>query len=368
MGEHSITRRGFLVGSSATVGGALLGGSLLSACGVGAAPRSKKIGFAMSSFRNPRFPNLDLFNFEKAVRDAGFEPHSDQANDDPAQQANQVDNLLAQGLGALAIIPVVGPPAVSMVRKAKEQGVPVLAYNTGVPSPDISVFVSRDNVAVGEAIAQAALKDQGLTGNWVVVSGDQANAVAIEFTEGVFNVIQPRIDAGQMQVASHEWHAAFSIEDARQQAENTLTRFGDKIGGFLCNSDGLAQGVLAALEAQNLAGKMWIGGQDASEAACRGILQRKINMSSFTRFDVMGTRAGEICVQLAKGETPKTDATYELGGKQVPFVRIEAFNVTRDNLVEYLEEYSPQYVDAKNVFAGVPETEWPQGAKELLAR
>lgn len=362
-----ISRRDLIVGT-----GAVIGTSVFIACaGPGAAPspKSKKIGFAMSSFRNPRFKNLDLFFFEKAVRDLGFDPHSDQANDDPAQQANQVDNLLALDLGALAILPVVGPPAVAMVRKANEEGVPVIAYNTGLPSADLKAFVSRDNVAVGEAIANAALKDQGLKGNWAVVSGDQANAIAIEATKGFFNVIQKRIDAGEMKVVSHEWHPAFNTEAARRQAENVLTRFRDQINGFLCNSDGLARGVLAALEAQGLAGpKIWVGAQDASEAGCRAILQRKMAMSSFTRFDVMGTTAGQLCVRLAKGERLTSDRTYELGGGQVPFFKIESFNVTRENLVEYLKQYSPQYVDAKNIFAGIPESEWPAGAKELVGR
>ncbi len=362
-----LSRREFVVAS-----GVVIGGSLLAACGAAPAapePKSKKVGFAMSSFRNPRFKNVDLPFFEKAVRDAGFEPHSDQANDDPAQQANQVENLLVLGLGALAILPVIGPPTVAMVKKANAEGVPVILYNTAAPSPDVKAFVSRDNVAVGEAIANAAQKDQGLNGNWAIVSGDQANAIAIETTKGFFNVIQKRVDGGQMKVVSHEWHPAFNTELARKQTENVLTRYRDQISGFLCNSDGLARGVVAALEAQGLAGsKVWVGAQDASEAGCRAILQRKMAMSSFTRFDVMGTTAGQLCVRLAKGETLKTDRTYELGGAQVPFFKIESFNVTRDNLVEYLKQYSPIYVDAKNVFKDIPESEWPAGAKDLLSR
>ncbi len=364
-----ITRRQFVIATGATA----LGASWLAACGGGGAvggpspaPKSKKIGFAMSSFRNPRFKNLDLPSFEKAVRAAGFEPHSDQANDDPAQQANQVDNLLALGLGAMAILPVVGPPAMSMVRKAKDQGVPVLAYNTLIPSGEIKAFVSRDNVAVGEAIAKAALKDRGLTGNWVIVSGDMANAIATECTKGFFNVIQSQIDSGKMKVVSHEWHPAFNTELARKQAENVLTRYQNQISGFLCNSDGLAVGALTALDAQNLGGKVWVGGQDASQAGSRAILLGKMNMSSFTRFDVMGETAGQLCVRLAKGETLKSDATYDTGNGKVPFFKIASFNVTKDNLVDYLKQYSPQYVDAKAVFAGVPKPQWPPGAEQLL--
>ena len=82
--------------------------------------------------------------------------------------------------------------------------------------------------------------------------------------------------------------------------------------------------------------------------------------------DVTGKTAGELCVQLAKGEKIAAPATYMAGGVEIPLQPIEDFNVTKENLVAYLEQYSPGYVDAKAVFAGMPKELLPPGAEKFL--
>jgi D-xylose transport system substrate-binding protein len=106
---------------------------------------------------------------------------------------------------------------------------------------------------------------------------------------------------------------------------------------------------------------------DASEEGCRAIVEGKMAFSSFTRFDEMGTTAGELCVKLARGEKVSSDQTYDTGAGTVPLFPVESYNVTKDNLVEYLERYSPSYVNARSVFRGIPRSQWPEGASELLA-
>jgi hypothetical protein len=50
----------------------------------------------------------------------------------------------------------------------------------------------------------------------------------------------------------------------------------------------------------------------------------------------------------------------------VPLAPIEAFHVSSDNLVEYLDQYSPDYVDAKTIFKGLPTDSLPAGAEKFL--
>ena len=77
-----------------------------------------RIGYAMETFTVPRWKNLDKPNFEAAVRAGGYEAVVVQANFDVNQQMNDIDNLLSQGIDALAIVAVVSDAAVSMARKA----------------------------------------------------------------------------------------------------------------------------------------------------------------------------------------------------------------------------------------------------------
>jgi len=313
-----------------------------------------RIGFAMETFTVPRWRNLDKPSFEEAVLAAGFEPVVVQANFDVAQQLRDVENLLSQGVDALCIVPIDSNSGINMARRAAREGVPVIAYNTAIPSPDISAFVSRDNGNVGRTAAQAAIDTLGdISGKWVICSGQAGNAVAEEVTAGYFEVLQPMIDSGAVEIVSHEYHSGWDPESARQQVENALTANANEIRGVFCNNDGMAGGAVAALEAQGLAGTAFVSGQDATTEACRNILEGKQNLSSFTRFDVMGRTAAELAVALARGEAVTAPMTYSAGGEDIPLHPVEDFNVTRNNIVEYLEQYSPGYVDASVIVAGL---------------
>src|SRR5439155_13942932 len=137
-------------------------------------------------------------------------------NNSAVEQARNVDDLLARGLGALVILAVQGQPAVSMVHKAVAEGVPVLNYNTAIPSGEVKGLVSRDNVAVGVLMAKAAMKDTGFRGNWAVISGDPGNAVAIEWTRGVFSVLDPLIKAKKMRsLVGHQWITGWAPDLSR---------------------------------------------------------------------------------------------------------------------------------------------------------
>lgn len=129
----------------------------------------------------------------------------------------------------------------------------------------------------------------------------------------------------------------------------------------------MAGGVIGALQKAGLAGKVFVTGQDATVEGCRHILLGNMALSSFTLFDKMGTIAGELAVKLAKGEDLGITQTYDAGnGLAIPYMPVEDRDITRENMVEYLKQYSPVYVDAKSVLEGVPKEKWPQGAESLL--
>jgi D-xylose transport system substrate-binding protein len=326
-----------------------------------------KIGFAMETFTVPRWKNLDRPSFEEAVKAAGFEPVVNQADFKVEQQMADVENLLTVGVDALAIVAVVAEAGINMARNAKRAGVPVLAYNTAIPSQDVDVYVARNNRGVGHKAAQAALDAGVLKGNWVITSGQAGNTVAEEITKGYFDIMQPLIDSGELKVVSHLFHDGWDPETARRQAEDALTASNNDIAGFLCNNDGMAGGVIGALDKAGLAGKVFVTGQDATIEGCRHILLGNMALSSFTLFDQMGKIAGELCAKLAKGEDLGITESYDVGnGISLPYVPVEDRNITRDNMVEYLKAYSPAYVDVKAVLDGIPEDKWPAGVEALL--
>lgn len=359
-GKHTaISRRAALGAGISATAFALLGP------GRAAWGADKKIGFALETFQVPRWKYLDLPNFQSAVEGAGMELIAVQPDFDADRQLAQVEELITNGCSAIALAAVVGKAGVSMVRACKRAGVPVVAYNNLIPSKDVAAYVSRDNYLVGKMAVDAAREAGVLKGNWVIVSGEPGQSVAEDQTRAYLTELDPLIKDGTVKIVSHQYHAGWDAAAARDQVDLTATN--NDIQGLLVNNDQMALGCISALEKAGVAGKVFVNGLDATTEACRAMVLGKMTLSAFTPTDDMGRIGGELCVKLANGEELGLDKTYDAGdGITQPWHPIESINVTKDNMIEYLKKYSPEYVDAQAVFRDVPQDLWPSGAAELL--
>ncbi len=368
LSEDSVISRRQLIGAA----GAAAVGSVLVGCGTSSGGSgSKNIGFAMQEYKAPRYASVDKPVFSQAVRAAGYSPIVNQADNDQATWAQNVEDLITAGPKSIALMPPVSNAAARAVQDCVDAGVPCFAYNNAIPSGKIKGFVARNNVEVGEQLAKRAFKDTGLKGNWVIIGGQQGNSVADESVKGFMNIISPYVDNGTMNLIATYRQDNFSADIARTQTEQALTKTDNKVRGFLCMWDGGALGVLGALRAQGLAdaSKVWVSGQDANEDACRAIILGELTVSRFTRFDVMAKTGAKVAIELAQGKRLTSAATYDTGNGAVPFFPIPQFNVDKSNVISYLARYAkayPGYLNVKRVFRGIPQDKWPAGADKLV--
>ncbi|HLA94634.1 MAG TPA: substrate-binding domain-containing protein, partial [Pyrinomonadaceae bacterium] len=85
-----------------------------------------KIGFAMDTLKEERWVR-DRDAFEAQCKKMDVDCIITVADNKADKQANDVDNLLTQGIDALVIAPHDATQAASMVDKAKAKGVPVIS-------------------------------------------------------------------------------------------------------------------------------------------------------------------------------------------------------------------------------------------------
>jgi D-xylose transport system substrate-binding protein len=114
--------------------------------------------------------------------------------------------------------------------------------------------------------------------------------------------------------------------------ENALTRSGNKVDAVLASNDGTAGGAIQALAEQKLAGRVAVSGQDADAAACRRIAEGTQTMTVYKPLKNLATRAAELAVMLAKGETINANARVHNGKIEVPSVLLEPVAVDKSNL------------------------------------
>jgi D-xylose transport system substrate-binding protein len=215
------------------------------------------------------------------------------------------------------------------VQKASEAGVPVVAHNYIIPNVPLCGVSARDGVELGRYLGQILL-DTAPKGNWVVNKGDEGTDIARLKAQGGFEIIQPHIDSGDIKIVSDQWMRAWSGDLARKQMEQALIATDNDIAAVLSYCDCQAYGIVEALRAQGLNGKVPVTGEDGEPEMLKLILQGDALVTAWTKFDEMGVRSAELLYECLSKQKSAAPDTVDNGAGVVPWYKIAIENVTKD--------------------------------------
>ncbi len=334
----------------------------LSACsGGGGEPKEKKlkIGFAMDTLKEERWQR-DHDAFKAACARMNVDCVITIADNKADKQANDVDNLLTQKVDALVIAPHDATQAASMVDKAKAQGVPVISYDRLINSDKIDAYISHQVPVIGKKIAEYALQKVP-SGNYVMVYGASTDNNAVIMKKEQLAVLQAAIDKKDIKIVADNFITDWRPDEALKMAENALTQNNDDIKAFVVSNDGMAGGVVSALEKKGLAGKILVTGQDAQLDALQRIAEGKQSMTVYKPIAPLANAALEAAIKLAKKEKLDTKPFMnDALKKEVQAILLEVTTVDKANLMDtVIKDGWAKYED---VFKNVPEADRPKKA------
>ena len=289
-----------------------------------------KIGFSMDTLQEERWLR-DRELFKKSVEALGAEVEILAANGDDALQISQAETLISQGIDLLVIVPHNAEATAAIVHRAHEAGIKVIAYDRLVKNADIDLYVSFDNEQVGEMQAKAITKLVP-KGNYVYIGGAITDNNALLFKKGVFNVLQPLIDKGDIKIVYDQWTIDWNPENALANMEAALKANGNQIDAVIAANDATAGGVIHALTAQGLAGKIPVAGQDAELAAAQRIVEGTQTMTVYKPIQSLTEKVAQLAVNLAKGENIDANQKVNNGKIEVPSVLLAPIAVDRFNI------------------------------------
>ncbi|HEX8734611.1 MAG TPA: substrate-binding domain-containing protein [Pyrinomonadaceae bacterium] len=281
------------------------------------------------------------------------------ANNDASRQSNDVDNLLTQKVDVLVIAPHDATQAATMVDKAKAQGTPVISYDRLINSDKIDVYISHQVPVIGRKIAEYALQ-KAPEGNYVMVYGAGTDNNAHIMKKEQLAVLQSAIDSGKIKIVADNFITDWKPDEALKMAENALTQNGDNIKAFIVSNDGMAGGVVSALEKRGLAGKILVTGQDAEISALQRIAEGKQSMTVYKPIIPLANGAVEAAIKLAKKE-PLTEAKPFMNDvikKEVPSILLEVQTVDKDNLMTTV--IKDGFAKFEDVYKNVPADQRPK--------
>ncbi|MFJ8859320.1 sugar ABC transporter substrate-binding protein [Streptomyces sp. NPDC102451] len=294
-----------------------------------------KIGLLLPENATARYEKFDKPIIEKKVSEltgGKAEVVYSNARQDATLQAQQVDTMITNKVDALIIDAVDSKAIENSIKKAKDEGIPVVAFDRLAEGP-IDAYTSFDNEEVGRVQGTALLEAlKGKTKpNIVMMNGAITDPNAALFKKGAKSVLDGKVTYGK-EYDTKEWKA----ENANANMEGAITSLGkDKIDGVYSANDGLAGGIIQALKSAGVSELPPITGQDAELAGVQHIVTGEQFMSVYKSYPQEGIVAAEMAVALAKGEDLDTIATSKVDNgstKGVPTVLVPVVSLTKDNI------------------------------------
>ena len=128
------------------------------------------IGLSLPTQREERWVRDKEF-MEEYAKNKGVTVKVENADFDAAKQASQVENLIAQGIDVLILVPIDPLAAADMVEKAHKAGIKVISYDGLVENSDLDLYIAFNKIKVGE-LQGKFLIEKVPKGNYIIMSGD----------------------------------------------------------------------------------------------------------------------------------------------------------------------------------------------------
>ncbi|MBL9134111.1 MAG: substrate-binding domain-containing protein, partial [Verrucomicrobiaceae bacterium] len=313
----------------------VLTGLVLSRGGVSTASTRQRplIGLSMDTLKEERW-QADRDLFVKKAAELGADVEVLSANSNDTRQLADVEALITRKVDALVIIPHDAAAMAKAVNLAHQAGIPVLSYDRLITGCDLDLYITFDNVKVGELQASFLAERIPAGGKLRLlrIYGSKTDNNAKLFKQGQDNILQPLIAAGKVEVLHEDWADDWKPENAKKITNAAITKNGPNFDAILASNDGTAGGAIQALTEEGIEGKIIVTGQDADLAACQRIVQGTQTMTVYKPLQVLCQQAAEIAVKMAKRRPIVARDITANGQTDVPSVFLPIHAVTKDNL------------------------------------
>jgi len=209
----------------------------------------------------------------------------------------------------------------------------VLAYDRLITGCDLDLYLTFDNVKVGELQAGYLVDHlKGQKARIVRLLGSKTDNNSFLLKQGHDNILNPAIARGDIEIVHEDWCDGWRPEIAKKVVNAAITHAGRNIDGVLCSADILSGGAVQALLEEDLAGKVLVTGQDADLVSCQRIVQGTQAMTVYKPLKNLATRAAELAVKMAKHEVVIAGEELNNGKVNVPSVFLKVQVVDKDTM------------------------------------
>ena len=262
-----------------------------------AAAEGKTVAVSWKTFQEERW-KTDEAAIKAVVEGAGNSYISTDAQGSAQKQAADIDSLISQNPDVILVVAFDNDAILPSIQAISDAGIPSIAYDVQFEDPN-ALYITFDNVGVGRIIAQEIQNVQP-EGNYAFIKGDKGDPNATFLFQGMMEVLEAGISSGKIVNVCETFTDGWKPDNAQKNMEQCLTSTDNDVDAVLSENDGMASGVVAALEAQGMAG-IPVGGQDGDLAAINRVALGTQTVSVWKNAIDLGTVAAHAANALADG-------------------------------------------------------------------
>lgn len=186
--------------------------------------------------------------------------------DDRQSQIDTVDNFVNRQVNGIVLAPLDDSALRKPVRDAKNAGIPVVIFDSGLKGSDFVSFVATDNHKGGEMAGEELARLLDGKGRVIMLRYAEGSASTMQREQGFLDAIAKHPG---IKVVRDNVYGGATTESAYQASENMLAplKKGDgslNIDGIYACNESTTFGMLRALQEGGWAGKVKFVGFDAS--------------------------------------------------------------------------------------------------------
>jgi len=240
-----------------------------------------------------------------------------QSEGDQLGQLTIAEGMVTTGFNVILVSPQTDANLQPVMEQAKEANIPVVNVNDAVvPQAEQYVGnVQRDN---GVRVAKWFIDNRPEGGKVAIIEGQAGVFAAVQRTAGFKSTIGENSKFQVVASVPGNWDRQQSYD----AATNILQQNPDLVG-FYCNNDGMALGVIEAVKAAGLLGKVAVFGTDGISDAYKSIEAGELT-GTVDSFPIL---TGEVAMETA--------LRLVAGQKVARVVATPQALITKDNLAKY---------------------------------
>lgn len=266
------------------------------------------VGLVMKSLANEFFKSMEEGALKFAAQEGTFTlvPVGMNSETDIDTQISAVENFITQKVDLICVAPADSVGLVAPVKKAIAAGITVVNFDVKLDDKALTkaglkdlVFVGPDNREGAYLAGKELARKLGKGGKVFVIEGNPGADNAQMRKAGFDKAAK---EAGLTVLVSRTAH--WETEEANTLVTNLLTKYPD-VQGIMAANDSMALGVVKALEAAGLAGKVQVVGFDNIPAIQKLVKEGKV----LATIDQFGPDMAANCIKtgfrMKKGEKLK---------------------------------------------------------------